>query len=239
MAHVHISKLDQVHCRNELLARALVCKKSIYIGDMVLKYDGILRAFKMKKDHVPVTLEGQVSVIEKATCADYLRAGHRLGTHFHIEEIFAGQNLYQDFDEVELGASSWQPKLDAIQEQIDALDSTYAQDAEVVAAFASQIAEAGDVFALVAAKVLVETTRSLGKEAEIQADVDSNQTVADADRLDIRADYVVADTVVSDSVVAEASRSLDPGRCRHEPECSRCRSPGYSGRLHCSRYRSV
>ena len=171
---------------------------------MVLKYDGVLRAFKMKKDHVPVTLEGQVAVIRNATCEDYLQAGHRLQSHFHIEEIFAGQNLDDDFDEVELGASSWQPKLDAIQEQIDALDSTYAQDADVVAAFASQIAEAGDVFALVAAKVAVETTRAEGKEAEIQADVDTNQSVADADRLDIRADYIAADIVVSDSVVAEA-----------------------------------
>ncbi len=209
MAHVHISKLDQVHCRNELLARALVCKKSIYIGDMALKYDGVLRAFKLKPDHIPVTLADlggdQVAVIKNATCEDYLRAGHRIKTHFHIEEIFAGQNLYQDFDEVELGASSWQPKLDAIQEQIDALDSTYAQDAEVVAAFASQIAETGDVFALVAAKVLVETTRAGTEEAAIQADVDTNQSVADADRLDIRADYIAADTVVSDSVVAEAA----------------------------------
>ena len=170
--HAHISKLDHVHCRNELLARSLVCKKSIYIGDMVLKYDGVLRAFKLKQDHVPVSLQGQISVIPLATCEDYLRAGQREGTHFHIEEIFSMDNLEDDFDEVELGASSWQPKLDAIQEQIDDLDSTYAQDAEVVAAFAEQIAASGDVFTLVTNKVAVETTRAEGKEAEIQADVD-------------------------------------------------------------------
>jgi len=209
MAHVHISKLDQVHCRSELIARALVCKKSIYIGDMVLKYDGVLRAFKLKPDHVPVSLEGIVDVIQNATCEDYLRAGHRIKTHFHIEEIFAGQNLYEDFDEVELGASSWQPKLDAIQEQIDALDSTYAQDAEVVAAFASQIAETGDIFALVAAQVAVETTRALGKEAEIQADVDTNQTTL-VSAVDAEASTrLSADTALTLSVSDEvAAREL-------------------------------
>ena len=171
---------------------------------MALKYDGILRAYKLKPNHVPVTLDGLVDVIERATCEDYLRAGQALGTHFHIEEIFAGQNRFLDFDEVELGASSWQPKLDAIQEQIDDLDSTYAQDAEVVAAFATQIAASGDVFTLVTNKVAVETSRAQTEEGLIQADVDANESTATADRQSIRGDFATADTVVSDSVAAEA-----------------------------------
>ena len=207
MAHAHISKLDQVHCRSELLARALVCKRSIYIGDMVLKYNGQLRAFKLKPDHVPTSLQGIVDVIPFATCQDYLFAGQSKGTHFHIEEIFAGQHRTQDFDEVELGASSWQPKLDAIQAQIDSLDSTYAQDAEIVAAFATQIAASGDVFTLVTNKVAVETSRATAAEQVIQDDVNANESAAAADRQAVRSEFAAADSILNAAITAEVSRA--------------------------------
>ena len=164
MEAVHLSTFDTVQCKNELLARALGSKRSIYIGDMVLNYDGTLRAFKLKPYHVPTTLTGQVEALANATCEDYLQQAIRLGTYHKIGAVFPSQHLYDDFDEVELGASSWQPKLDAIQEQIDDLDSTYAQDAEVVAAFATQIAAAGDVFNLVESKVGEEKTRAEAAE---------------------------------------------------------------------------
>ena len=204
MAHAHINRHDQIHCRNELLARALVCKKSIFIGDMVLKYDGVLRAFKLKSQ-VPVNLQGEVALIPNGTCEDYYRAGQHTGRFYHIEEIFSSDNLYDDFDEVEIGASSWQPKLDAIQEQIDDLDSTYATDAQVVASFATQIAEAGDVFSLVTNKVQVETNRATQAEQQIQDDVDANEAAALADRQDIRADFAAADAIVNQAVVDEAA----------------------------------
>ena len=207
MAHAHIRKLDHVHCRSELIARALVCKRSIYMGDMVLKYNGQLKAFKLKPNHVPVSLEGITGVIQNATCQDYLIAGQEHGSHYHIEEIFATHNRHLDFDELEIGASSWQPKLDALQEQIDALDSTYAQDAEVVAAFAEQIAASGDVFALVTNKVAVETTRATQAEQAVQDDVDSVEAAALADRQAVRDEFIAADVVVNNALVAEASRA--------------------------------
>ena len=161
MVHAHISQLDHVHCNSELLAKALICSGTIYIADLALRFLGTLRAFQLKPNHIPVALEGILTeAIPNATCKDYLKAGQDAKTHFHIEEIFAGQNLYDDFDEIEIGAQSWQHKLDALQAQIDDLDSTYAQDAEVVAAFAEQIAASGDVFTLVTNKVAVETSRA-------------------------------------------------------------------------------
>ena len=167
-----------------------------------MKYDGILRAFKLKQGHVPVVLQGVVDVIEKAKCADYLKRAIVSGKYHHIEEIFPSQNVYDDFDEVELGASSWQPKLDAIQEQIDDLDSTYARDAEVVAAFADQIAESGDVFSLVTNKVAVETNRAQQEEQAIRADVDQNEADGDADRTAIRSDFAAADAVLDTAIQA-------------------------------------
>ncbi|HIO02262.1 MAG TPA: hypothetical protein EYN14_09945, partial [Alphaproteobacteria bacterium] len=190
------------------MAQALVTKKSIYIGDLLLHYDGVLRTYKLKDAHLPTSLQANVPAIDVllgATCEDYLNLALGASTHFHMDSVFPGHNRHLDFDEVEIGAHSWQPKLDAIQDQISDLDSTYAQDAEVVAAFADQIAASGDVFALVAAKVAVEKLRAETEEAAIQADVDSNQTVADADRQSIRGDFATADTVVSDSVTAEAT----------------------------------
>ena len=206
--HALFTTKDRLRCKSELLAQALVTKKSIYIGDLLLHYDGLLRTYKLKDAQLPTSLQANVPAIDVllgATCEDYLNLALGASTHFHMDSVFPGHNRHLDFDEVEIGAHSWQPKLDAIQDQISDLDSTYAQDAEVVAAFADQIAASGDVFALVAAKVAVEKLRAETEEAAIQADVDTNQSVADADRLDIRADYIVADTVVSDSVAAEAA----------------------------------
>ena len=205
--HALFTTKDRLRCKSELLAQALVTKKSIYIGDLLLHYDGLLRTYKLKDAQLPTSLQANVPAIDVllgATCEDYLNLALGASTHFHMDSVFPGHNRHLDFDEVEIGAHSWQPKLDAIQDQISDLDSTYAQDAEVVAAFAEQIAEAGDVFALVAAKVAVEKLRAETEEAAIQADVDSNQTVADADRLDIRADYITADGVVNQAVVDEA-----------------------------------
>ena len=205
MEAVHLSKFDIVNSE-DVLARSLASKNCVYIGDMVLRYDGsVLRAFKLKKDHVPTTLAGQVSYIHNGTCEDYVQQGIRLGTYHHVSAVFPGHYLYDDFDEVELGASSWQPKLDAIQEQIDDLDSTYATDAQVVASFATQIAEAGDVFSLVTNKVQVETNRATQAEQQIQDDVDANEAAALADRQDIRTAFAAADSILTQAVVDEAA----------------------------------
>ena len=207
MEAVHLSTFDTVQCKNELLARALGSRHSIYIGDMVLRYDGQeLKAFQLKKDHVPTTLVGQLpEPIRKGSCEDYLQQGIRLGTYHKISALFPLHYLHKDFDEVELGASSWQPKLDAIQEQLDDLDSTYASDAEVVAAFAEQIAAAGDIFTLVTNKVQVETTRATQAEQALISDVAQNEQDGDDDRALIRQQYVQADAVVNAAVVAEAA----------------------------------
>ena len=107
--HAHIHKLDQLHCRGQLIAEALVAQKSIFLGDLLLQYDGLLRTFKLKPDHVPVNLQAFVSEplpAPLATCEGYLRLGQRNQTHWHIEEIFSTDTKHEDFDEVELGASS-------------------------------------------------------------------------------------------------------------------------------------
>ena len=36
-----------------------------------MKYDGILRAFKLKPDHVPTVLQGEMDAIPKAKCSGY------------------------------------------------------------------------------------------------------------------------------------------------------------------------
>ena len=154
--HAHFTTKDRLRCKSELIAQALVTKQSIFIGDLLLTYDGLLRTYKLKDAHVPTALEdvAAIDIALGATCEDYLNLAIAAGTHFHIEAVFTAHNRHLDFDEVELGASSWQPKLDELQAQVDDLDSTYAQDAEVVAAFAEQIAASGDVFNLVANKVI-------------------------------------------------------------------------------------
>jgi len=206
MESVHHTELDNVHCKNDLLARALSSKHSVYIGDLLLRYDGdLLKTYKLKQDHVPTELAGQVTPIHNGTCEDYLKAGRRLGTFHKLSHLFPKHNLYRDFDEVEIGAHTWQPKLDALQEQIDDLDSTYAQDAEVVAAFADQIAESGDVFSLVTNKVAVETNRADQAEQAIQADVDQNEADGDADRALVRQEFAAADAVLDAAIQAEAS----------------------------------
>ena len=189
MEAVHLSTFDTVQCKNELLARALGSKHSVYIGDMVLRYDGQeLKAFKLKKDHVPTTLVGQLpEPIRKGSCEDYLQQGIRLGTYHKISALFPLHYLHKDFDEVELGASSWQPKLDAIQEQLDDLDSTYATDAQVVASFAEQIAAAGDVFNLVDTKVGEEKTRAEAAELVLTNAVASEASTSRSNELAIEA----------------------------------------------------
>ena len=171
---------------------------------MVLKYDGVLRAFKLKPDHVPTNLYGEVPILARATCEDYYKAGQATGKFHHIEAIFSGDTFRDDFDEVELGASSWQPKLDALQVQIDDLDSTYASDAEVVAAFATQIAAAGDIFTLVETKVAAEALLARAAEAALVSDVAQNEQDGDDDRALLRTQYAASDAVVYNDVVAEA-----------------------------------
>ena len=206
MESVHYTELDNVHCSNDLLARALSSKHSIYIGDMLLRYDGdLLKAYKLKQDHVPTSMTGQTAPIPKGTCEDYLAEGRRLGTFHKLSHLFPKHNLYKDFDEVEIGAHSWQPKLDALQEQIDDLDSTYATDAQVVASFADQISSAGDVFTLVTNKVAVEANRADLAEQQIQADVDQNEADGDTDRALIRQQFAAADQVLDTAIQAEAS----------------------------------
>ena len=170
MELVHLTTFDTVKCKNHLLARSLGAKHSVYIADSVLKdLSGVLRLFRLKPDHVPLSMTGQLTPIPLATCQSYLQAGQTFSTHHTMSAVFPDHNLFKDFDEVELGSRYWQPKLDAVQAQLDDLNSTYATDAEVVAAFAEQIAAAGDIFQLIDTKVLVETTRELGSGAGVPA----------------------------------------------------------------------
>ena len=174
---------------------SLVTQSALFLDDICLIHDGTLRAFQLKPDQVPATLvEWSVEVISPATCEDYFKVALGNGSHSSIQSVFPEHNLHLDFDEIEIGGHYWNPKLDALQAQIDDLDSTYAQDAEVVAAFATQIAAAGDVFNLVEAKVLVETTRATAAE-----DVNAAAVVTEKDRAE------AAEVVLTTAVSAEAS----------------------------------
>ena len=121
-----------------------------------------------------------VDVISPATCEDYLKLALVNGSHTNIQSVFPEHNLYLDFDEVEIGGHIWNPKLDALQAQIDVLDQTYATDVQVIQQIADSIGVAGNHADFVDAKVLVETNRASAKELELTNSLSAEATTARA-----------------------------------------------------------
>ena len=196
--HLHISRLDQVQASSDIWANTLITRNALFFNDVCLRHNGELRAYFLIPDRLPSFLQqkGGFELIPNGKCIDYLEHAQSVDAAWTIHELFPEHFWHEDFQEVPLGNDTWQPKIDLLQAQIDALDSTYASDAEMVAAFAQQITAAGDVFALIDAKVLVETQRAGAAESANAASIVSEQGRAEA-----------AELVLTNAVSAEASTS--------------------------------
>ena len=221
--HLHITKLDQVQASSDVWAGSVITSNAIFFDDICLRDHGDLKAYKLRADHVPTFLEGKVDVLPSAGCKDYLQLAQSQDLAWTIHELFPEHYWDEDFEEVPLASGTWQPKIDALQAQIDDLDSTYARDAEVVAAFATQIAAAGDIFNLVATKVEEEKTRAVAAEQTLTNDLAAEASTArvneqaietfflgtnstmDADRAQIKVDFAAGDQTNANAISAEAS----------------------------------
>ena len=176
------------HAVHELVGEAIVSEGALFIGNILLATNGDhLRAYKLR-DQVPMSLTGSLDhAIYNATFLDYLHAAQNKGIASPMGALFSTENYHIDCEEIELDGHNFQPKLDAITQRLDELDALNALDAEVVAAFVTQLSAGGDAFALIDAKVLVETQRATQAEADlqsaidvVQADVDQNESDADS-----------------------------------------------------------
>ena len=158
-----IKQFDAVRTRFDVQSRgSLVSDKMIFMRDIVLmEHLGTLEAWKLKPDHIPTSLANVVTEAltneEAITCEQYLDLAHSIGAAYGMSDLFPSHYVSADFDRIEIGNQSWQPKLDVLTERFDALDLVNALDAELVAEFVAQLSSGGDAFALIDAKVLVET----------------------------------------------------------------------------------
>jgi hypothetical protein len=84
-----------------------------------------------------------------------------------LQELFPLGTLLADFDEISLGAESFQPQLDVLTARFDALDLVNSLDQERVDAFVTQLSAGGDAHSLVVTKVGEEETRAVAAEGVI------------------------------------------------------------------------
>ena len=160
-----VTRFDHLETVHDTVARGCLVGESLFIKNLALcpsERDGLV-VYKLK-DKVPEMLIGHVDLIENATCDDYLNAAIGLGLVCSMHSVFPHQYLQEDFDEIEIGSQSWQPKVDGLQAQFDALALVNALDSELAQEFVDQLSAGGDAFALIDAKVLVETQRATTAE---------------------------------------------------------------------------
>jgi len=217
---------DFVEVRQDTITHgALACENMLFIQHLaiVASSDGIA-VYKLK-DKVPESLAG-LDIEVQEHCFSYIGAAHEKGLTISLAAIFPFHNLDEDFDFQEIGAQSWQPKLDVLTERFDALDVINSLDQELIDEFVEQLSAGGDAFALIDAKVLVETTRATGVEAanasailaEIaarEADVDAEAAAALGARATIQAEVDQNEADIAQEIVdrvadvqAEETRAL-------------------------------
>ena len=217
---------DFVEVRQDTITHgALACENMLFIQHLaiVASSDGIA-VYKLK-DKVPESLAG-LDIEVQEHCFSYIGAAHEKGLTISLAAIFPFHNLDEDFDFQEIGAQSWQPKLDVLTERFDALDVINSLDQELIDEFVEQLSAGGDAFALIDAKVLTETTRATGVEAanasailaEIaarEADVDAEAAAALGARATIQAEVDQNEADIAQEIVdrvadvqAEETRAL-------------------------------
>ena len=181
-----VTFLDHLQTRSDTIAHgALVSGTVVFIQDIALVPDSTkgLEIYKLKQK-VPEFLQGHVpDVIEGGTCEDYHKKAIGLGLDYNMHQVFPLQNFPVDFDSVEIGSHHWQPKLDVLTARFDALDLVNALDQELVDEFVAQLSAGGDAFALIDAKVLVETQRATTAEGVVSSGL--AQEVSDRDAADV------------------------------------------------------
>ena len=210
---VLIKVFDQVRSRSDIdSGGSVVAKNSVYVGDVRLVWDGFhLAAFKLRPQ-VPRTIQEihpeDVSYSAGMDCAAWHKYSISQGQHYSMDAVFPFRNIDDDFEELEIGSHSWQPKLDVLTERLDLLDTLNALDQEVLDEFVAQLSAGGDAFQLIDAKVLVETDARIAAVASLQADVDQNEQDADAAVAAVQADVDQNELDAASGVAAEESRAL-------------------------------
>ena len=181
-----VTFFDHLQTRSDTIAHgALYSGTVVFIRDIALVPNDRLglEIYKLKQK-VPEFLQGHVpDVIEGGTCEDYHKKAIGLGLDYNMHQVFPLQNFPVDFDSVEIGSHHWQPKLDVLTARFDALDLVNALDQELVDEFVAQLSAGGDAFALIDAKVLVETQRATTAEGVVSSGL--AQEVSDRDAADV------------------------------------------------------
>jgi len=181
-----VTFFDHLQTRSDTIAHgALYSGTVVFIRDIALVPNDRLglEIYKLKQK-VPEVLQGHVpDVIEGGTCEDYHKKAIGLGLDYNMHQVFPLQNFPVDFDSVEIGSHHWQPKLDVLTARFDALDLVNALDQELVDEFVAQLSAGGDAFALIDAKVLVETQRATTAEGVVSSGL--AQEVSDRDAADV------------------------------------------------------
>ena len=180
----HVEVGHSYYAQHEVVGKGIVSEGALFIGNILLATnDSHLRAFRLK-NQVPRNLESVLAdPIQNATFADYLHEAQDAGSAKSISAIFTTENYHIDCDEIELDGHSFQPKLDVLTERFDALDLVNALDQEVIDEFVAQLSAGGDAFALIDAKVLVETQRALAAEGVVSSGL--AQELLDRDAADV------------------------------------------------------
>jgi hypothetical protein len=212
-----ITRVEQLETGDAIASGSVVSGSAVFIKNLALVPHGVhgLVVYKLK-DQVPERLSGLMAVIKNAKCIDYHKAATALGLNHSMHSIFPRQSFRVDFDEIEIGAQSWQPKVDGLQAQFDALALVNSLDSERVQAFVDQLSAGGDAFQLIDAKVLVETTRATAAEgvnasaivAEVaarEADVDSEAAAALGARAAIQSDVDQNEADIAQEAVDRAA----------------------------------
>ena len=217
------------YATHELVGKGVVSEGALFIGNILLATnDSHLRAFRLKPQ-VPRKLANVLdNPIPNGTFADYLHEAHDAGSPLSIGQIFTEGNFHIDCDEIELDGHNFQPKLDVLTERFDALDLVNALDQELVDEFVAQLSAGGDAFALIDAKVLVETQRAqqaegvvssaLAQEVTDRGDADAIlQNNIDAVQLDVDNNETTAAQATSDEQVrALAAEGVIAGNLAQE-----------------------
>ena len=166
-------RYQQVESVYDTISHGALSGEMVFIRNVALYADGLdgFSVYRLK-NKVPQALldhDPTAEVVENAICRDYLDEATHRGLDLSMSSIFPEHYIEDDFDKIELDASVWQPKLDVLTERFDALDLVNALDQELVDEFVAQLSAGGDAFALIDAKVLVETQRAQQAEGVVSS----------------------------------------------------------------------
>ena len=184
--------IEGVTARHALISEeSVAAKNSMFVGNMKLvKGGGQLQVYHLKSDHVPAAVmerDNSMTSDEASTIVGWYELALQRGWFTSLSSVFPAKYMLEDFV-LETPLSTVETDIATLQSTVAALDSVFSTDAERVQNFVDALASGGDIHTAIQV---------------VQADVDSNEAAASADRVAVRSEFVAADDAIKGAVSAD------------------------------------